>query len=67
MEKVYTTPWFYYEVYNTKNRTIHSPSKNLKKIQRIILNKYFKSFYDFDSALEAASKHCNKKWLLNLI
>lgn len=66
MEKKYITPWFYYEVYKTKNRIIHSPSKNLKKIQRLILNKYFKAFYEFDSVLEAASKHCHKKWILKL-
>lgn len=66
MERIYITPWFYYDIYKTKNRIIHCPSKNLKKIQRLILQKYFKAFYEFDSVYEAASKHCNKKWLLKL-
>ena len=44
MEKKYITPWFYYEVYKTKNRIIHSPSKNLKKISVILYNLFKVTF-----------------------
>ena len=66
IERIELTPWFYYDIYRTKKRTIHVPSPELKKVQRSILRKYFKEHFVFNSLRYAASVHCGKKWLMKL-
>ena len=66
IERIELTPWFYYDIYRTKKRTIHVPSPELKKVQRSILRKYFKEHFVFNSMRYAASVHCGKKWLMKL-
>ena len=66
MDRITLTPWFYYDVYDNGKRIIHIPSPALKKVQRIILRKYFKPHWAPLSVKEAASVHCGKKWLMKL-
>ncbi len=66
MERIELTPWFYYDIYNNGKRTIHIPSPELKKVQRLILRKYFKPYWHSQGVKETASVHCNKKWLMKL-
>lgn len=66
MERIELTPWFYYDVYDTGKRLIHIPSPALKKVQRLILRKYFKPYWTPISVKDAASVHCGKKWLMKL-
>ena len=66
MERIELTPWFYYDVYDTGKRLIHIPSSALKKVQRLILRKYFKPHWTPLSVKDAASVHCCKKWLMKL-
>ena len=66
MEKIEITPWFYYDVFRTRKRFIHAPSPALKKVQRIILKKYFKNNLNQKSVREAAFPHCGHKWIMKL-
>ena len=66
MERIILTPWFYYDVYDNGKRLIHIPSSALKKVQRLILRKYFKPHWTPLSVKDAASVHCGKKWLMKL-
>ena len=66
MERIELTPWFYYDVYDNGKRLIHIPSSALKKVQRLILRKYFKPHWTPLSVKDAASVHCGKKWLMKL-
>lgn len=66
MERIELTPWFYYDVYDNGKRLIHIPSSALKKVQRLILRKYFKPYWTPISVKEVASVHCGKKWLMKL-
>ncbi len=65
-ERIVLTPWFYYDVRKCNKRTIYIPSPALKKVQRIIMRKYFKPHWTSMSVKEAASVHCGKKWLMKL-
>ena len=69
MEKIILTPWFYYDVYETEGknkRIIYKPSPELKKVQRLIMRKYFKPHWEQKGVKETASIHCNRKWLMKL-
>lgn len=66
MERIELTPWFYYDVFNNGKRTIHVPSTELKRQQRLILCKYFKPNWTSIGIKEIASIHCGKKWLMKL-
>lgn len=66
MKRIALTPWFYYDVYDNGKRIIHIPSTALKKVQRIVLRKYFKPYWTPISVKDAASVHCGKKWLMKL-
>ena len=66
MERIILTPWFYYDIYDNGKRIIHIPSSALKKVQRLILRKYFKPYWTPISVKDAASVHCGKKWLMKL-
>lgn len=66
VERVELTPWFYYDIIKTKKRTIHAPSPALKKVQRLIMRKYFKEYWISNSVKYSASVHCGKKWLMKL-
>lgn len=66
MERIILTPWFYYDIYDNGKRLIHIPSSALKKVQRLILRKYFKPHWTPLSVKDAASVHCGKKWLMKL-
>ena len=66
MERIELTPWFYYDVFNNGKRIIHVPSPELKRVQRLIMRKYFKPHWTHLSVKDAASVHCGKKWLMKL-
>ena len=66
MERITLTPWFYYDVFDNGKRIIHIPSTELKRVQRLILRKYFKQHWTPLSVKDAASIHCGKKWLMKL-
>lgn len=66
LKRIELTPWFYYDVFHNGKRTIHVPSPELKRVQRLILRKYFKEFWQQMSVKEVASAHCGKKWLMKL-
>ena len=72
LRRINLTPWFYYDVYEQRckgkrnGRCIHSPSPELKKVQRAILRYFFKDKIELNSVKDAASVHCGKKWLLKL-
>ena len=66
MERIKLTPWFYYDVFNNGKRIIHIPSPELKRVQRLIMRKYFKPYWIPISVKDAASVHCGKKWLVKL-
>jgi len=66
IEQIELTPWFYYDIYRTKKRIIHIPSPELKRVQRLIMRKYFKPHWTPLSVKDAASVHCGKKWLMKL-
>ena len=66
MERIKLTPWFYYDVFNNGKRIIHIPSPELKRVQRLIMRKYFKPHWTPLSVKDAASVHCGKKWLIKL-
>ena len=66
MDRITLTPWFYYDVFNNGKRIIHIPSPELKRVQRLIMRKYFKPHWTPLSVKDAASVHCGKKWLMKL-
>lgn len=66
MKRIALTPWFYYDVYDNGKRIIHVPSPELKRVQRLIMRKYFKPYWTPLSVKDAASVHCGKKWLMKL-
>ena len=66
MERIELTPWFYYDVFYNGKRIIHIPSPELKRVQRLIMRKYFKPHWTPLSVKDAASVHCGKKWLMKL-
>ena len=66
MERIELTPWFYYDVFHNGKRIIHIPSPELKRVQRLIMRKYFKPHWTPLSVKDAASVHCGKKWLMKL-
>lgn len=66
MDRITITPWFYYDVYDNGKRIIHVPSPELKKVQRLIMRKYFKPHWAPLSVKDTASVHCGKKWLMKL-
>ena len=66
MERIELTPWFYYDVFDNGKRIIHIPSPELKRVQRLIMRKYFKPHWTPLSVKDAASFHCGKKWLMKL-
>ena len=66
MERIKLTQWFYYDVFNNGKRIIHIPSPELKRVQRLIMRKYFKPHWTPLSVKDAASVHCGKKWLMKL-
>lgn len=66
MERIELTPWFYYDVFDNGKRTIYVPSTELKRVQRLILRKYFKPNWTQRGARVIASIHCGKKWLMKL-
>ena len=66
MKKIYIGFNLFYDVYNSGKRTIYAPSKELKNIQRKILN-FIKTKYKIQLSIkEAAKVHCGQKWLLKL-
>jgi len=66
MDRITLTPWFYYDVFDNGKRIIHIPSPELKRVQRLIMRKYFKPHWTPLSVKDAASVHCGKKWLMKL-
>ena len=66
MDRITLTPWFYYDVLDNGKRIIHIPSPELKRVQRLIMRKYFKPYWIPISVKDAASVHCGKKWLMKL-
>ena len=66
MERIELTPWFYYDVFDNGKHIIHIPSPELKRVQRLIMRKYFKPHWTPLSVKDAASFHCGKKWLMKL-
>lgn len=66
MDRITLTPWFYYDVFDNGKRIIHVPSPELKRVQRLIMRKYFKPYWIPISVKDAASVHCGKKWLMKL-
>ena len=66
MDRITLTPWFYYDVLDNGKRIIHIPSPELKRVQRLIMRKYFKPHWTSLSVKDAASFHCGKKWLMKL-
>ena len=66
MDRITLTPWFYYDVFDNGKRIIHIPSPELKRVQRLIMRKYFKPHLTPLSVKDAASVHCGKKWLMKL-
>ena len=66
MDRITLTPWFYYDVFDNGKRIIHIPSPELKRVQRLIMRKYFKPHWTPLSVKDAASFHCGKKWLMKL-
>ena len=66
MKRIALTPWFYYDIYDNGKRIIHVPSPELKRVQRLIMRKYFKPYWTPLSVKDAASVHCGKKWLMKL-
>ena len=56
----------FYEVYKNGKRTIYAPSKDLKNVQRQILN-FIKTKYKLKFNIkETAEIHCSQKWILKL-
>lgn len=66
MKKVYLTEQLYYDVYENGKRTIYSPCKQLKDIQKVILNLIRINYNIRLNTKEAALVHTNQKWLLKL-
>ena len=66
MDRITLTPWFYYDVLDNGKRIIHIPSPELKRVQRLIMRKYFKPYWIPISVKDAASVHCGQKWLMKL-
>lgn len=66
MKKIYLGLNMYYNVYQLGKRTIHSPSKELKRIQKLILS-FIKTKYQLKlNVPNAANVHCKQKWILKL-
>lgn len=65
MERVYLKSW-YYEVFKTNKRIIHSPCRSLKSIQRVLMRKIFKPLVIILPVKSVADRHCNKKWIMKL-
>ena len=56
----------YYDVYQSGKRAIHAPSKELKRIQKLILS-FIKTKYQLKLNISGASNvHCGQKWVLKL-
>ena len=66
MQKIYIGFNMFYEVYKNGKRTIYAPSKDLKNVQRQILN-FINTKYKLKFNIkETAEIHCNQKWILKL-
>jgi hypothetical protein len=66
MKRIYVGFNLFYNVYTLGKRTIYAPSKDLKDIQRRILN-FIKTKYKVKLCIKDAAKvHCGQKWLLKL-
>ena len=66
MKKIYIGFNMYYDVYQSGKRAIHAPSKELKRIQKLILS-FIKTKYQLKLNISGASNvHCGQKWVLKL-
>ena len=66
MDRIYLGFNLFYDVYNKGKRTIYAPSKELKDLQRQILN-FIKTKYKVKFSIKDTAKvHCNQKYILKL-